>query len=181
VQVYYTKNSIFINKYSLHYIYRPLEGDLYKIGSAKNSKLDVSLKRAFPSAPVTYGGPVEPEEFSILHGFGEVEGSKKICAGVYIGGSDELKDEVRISRFRPENSLFTKGHASWARGQLQQEINKGVWYIASVSASQILRYAGAPGGNTTDDLWADILTCMGGKYAKIAKEHASKGDRRMMP
>lgn len=88
-----------------------MEGDLMKIATEQESKLDLSLKLAFPSAPVSFGGPVMTEEFSILHGFGQVEGSRKLCPGVYIGGSEELMNEVRINRLDPQNALFVKGHA----------------------------------------------------------------------
>lgn len=164
-------------------INRPMQGDLLKIASEQESKLDLSLKLAFTKAPVTYGGPVLSEEFSILHGFGEVEGSRKLCPGVFVGGSEELMNEVRIDRFKPENALFVKGHAAWVPGQLQREISKGVWYTAAVSSDFILRYAGAPctDEDNKEDLWSDILSCMGGKYEKIAEMHAGRGDMRMMP
>jgi hypothetical protein len=209
----------------------PLDGDLLKIATeCQESKLDLSLKLAFPTAPVTYGGPVAAEQYSILHGFGQVEGSQKLCSGVYLGGDDELMNEVRINRLDPRNTLFVKGHAAWVSGQLSREISKGVWYTAAVCKDFILRYAGQPcqsvsgsaetksrrgsgsssasatvGSNSDDpsatsphdasagglnsgpgsgtDLWAEILTCMGGKYADIARTHASGlGDRRrVMP
>jgi putative transcriptional regulator len=88
-----------------------MQGDVMKIASEQESKLDLSLKLAFRSAPVTYGGPVAKEEFSLLHGFGHVEGSRKLCPGVFIGGSEELMNEVRINRFDQRNALFAKGHA----------------------------------------------------------------------
>lgn len=164
-------------------LHRPMEGDLLKVASEQDSKLDLSLKLAFPNAPVTYGGPVLSEEFSILHGFGEVEGSRKLCNGVFVGGSEELMNEVRINRFNPQNALFVKGHAAWVPVQLQREIAKGVWYTAAVSADFILRYANAPvtENDNPDDLWSDILTCMGGEYAEIAKMHGGRGDKRLMP
>jgi len=160
-----------------------MEGNLLKVASEQQSKLDLSLKLAFTKAPVSYGGPVLAEEFSILHGFGEVEGSRKLCPGVYVGGSEELMNEVRIDRFKPEQALFVKGHAAWVPGQLQREISKGVWYTAAASSDLILRYAGAlcTDEDNKDDLWSDILSCMGGDYAKIAEMHAGRGDKRMMP
>jgi len=164
-------------------INRPLDGNLLKIASEQQTNLDLSLKLAFTSSPVTYGGPVLTEEFAVLHGFGHVEGSKKLAPGVFIGGSEELMTEVRIARFDPRHALFIKGHAAWVSGQLEREIQKGVWYIASASSDFLLRYAGAP---TTEedndtDLWADILNCMGDNYAEIARKHSGRGDRRMMP
>jgi len=164
-------------------INRPLDGNLLKIASEQQTNLDLSLKLAFTSSPVTYGGPVLTEEFAVLHGFGHVEGSKKLAPGVFIGGSEELMTEVRIERFDPRHALFIKGHAAWVSGQLEREIQKGVWYIASASSDFLLRYAGAP---TTEedndtDLWADILNCMGENHAEIARKHSGRGDRRMMP
>lgn len=165
------------------FFYSPLEGDLNKISSENPSNLDLSLKLAFTNSPVGYGGPVLTEEYSILHGFGEVEGSKKLASGVFIGGSDELMNEVRINRFNPSNALFVKGHAAWVPGQLEREIGKGVWYQAAASSNLIMRYAGAPihENDNPNDLWSDILTCMGGHYADIAKTHGSRGDKRLMP
>lgn len=162
-------------------INRPMVGDLLKIGSEQQSKLDLSLKLAFRSARVTYGGPVLTDEYSILHGFGEVEGSTKLCPGVYVGGSEELMNEVRINRFDPSKALFVKGHAAWTPKQLQREINKGVWYVAAVSSDFILRYAGAPvtPDDNPHDLWSDILLCIGGKHADIATANKGLGDLRL--
>jgi len=164
-------------------INRPLDGNLLKIASEQQTNLDLSLKLAFTSSPVTYGGPVLTEEFAVLHGFGHVEGSKKLAPGVFIGGSEELMTEVRIARFDPRHALFIKGHAAWVSGQLEREIQKGVWYIASASSDFLLRYAGArtTEEDNTSDLWADILDCMGDNYAEIARKHSGRGDRRMMP
>ena len=78
---------------------RLMEGDLHKIASEHESNLDVSLRIAFTSAHVADGGPEQQEEYSIIHGFGEVEGSTKLCPGIFVGGSVELMNEVRINRF----------------------------------------------------------------------------------
>jgi putative transcriptional regulator len=167
-----------------------MEGDLMKIASEQETKLDLSLKLAFSRSPVTYGGPVLSDEFTVLHGFGEVEGSRKLCPGVFVGGSEDLMDSVRLNQFDPRNALFIKGHASWVPGQLSTEISKGVWYIAAASSHMILRYANPPpkkskDGSTTaakgDNLWSDVLQCMGGKYEQIAKDFAKASDRNRAP
>jgi putative transcriptional regulator len=164
--------------------HRPLEGNVNKVASEQASNLDLSLKLAFQQAPVTYGGPVLTQDFAVLHGFGLVEGSKKLAPGVFIGGSEELMNEVRIHQFDPTKALFVKRHAAWVPGQLDREINKGVWYMAAVAPDLLLRYAGAP---TTEqdnvhDLWSDILTCMGPEFADIAQRFTDqRGDLRMMP
>lgn len=164
-------------------INRPMSESLNGIAAKTQSNLDLSLKLAFNSAPVTYGGPVMAEEYSILHGYGEVEGATKIAPGIFVGGSEELMKEVRKNHMNPDQALFVKGHAAWVPGQLTREVSKGVWYPASVSNDFILRYAGAPTDDRDNkgDLWADILTCMGDHYKTIANLHSSKGDKRILP
>jgi len=164
-------------------INRPLEGNLNKVASETESNVDLSLKLAFNASPVTYGGPVMQEEYSILHGYGEVEGATKIAPGIFVGGSEELMSEVRKHNMRCDHALFVKGHAAWVPNQLTREVSKGVWYPASVSKDFILRYAGAPvnENDNSSDLWADILSCMGGRYKEIAERNSKNGDRRMMP
>ena len=159
---------------------RPLRGDLLKIASHEASKIDLSLKMAFRSASVTYGGPVNCDEYSVLHGYGEVEGSRKVAPGVFVGGSKALMTEVRKNNLDPKDALFVRGHAAWVFDQLSNEISKGVWYVASCSSDFMLRYAGAPISNedNQNDLWADVLTCMGGQYTDIAMRHDGQSDRR---
>lgn len=165
-------------------INRPLSGTLQQIANSSPSNIDTSLKLAFAPCKVSYGGPVMSQDFSILHNFGAVEGSKKVAPGVFVGGSRELMNEVRLRNFRPEDALFVKGHASWQPGQLEKEIKRGVWYVAAVSSDFILDKVG--GGKEEGDLWFDVLRCMGGKYGRIAERFADgkkvpPESKRMMP
>jgi len=164
-------------------INRPFPGTLANVASDTESNINLSLKMAFQKAPVSYGGPVMQDQFSTLHGFGEVMGSKKVCPGVFVGGSSQLMQEVRRQHLHPDQVLFAKGHAAWVPGQLTREIEKGVWYVAAASSDLILRYAGAPTSQDDNpaDLWADVLSCMGDKFETIAVSHSGRGDERMLP
>jgi len=163
-------------------INRPLPGNLLKIASETASHVDLSLKLAFNCATVSYGGPVMQEDYSVLHGYGEVEGSKKVAPGIFVGGSRELMNEVRSNNFDPHEALFIKGHAAWVPSQLSREISKGVWYMASVSPEFILQYAETPKSHYgSTDLWSDILSCMGKEHAEVARRFAGRGDKRLMP
>ena len=99
-----------------------------------------------------------PDEFSVVHSFGEVEGSLKLCNGVYIGGYEELVNEVP-NRCDPRKCLFVKGHASWGPGQLADEIAQGVWHPAAASSDLILRFAGGRVSefDSYNDLWGDLM------------------------
>lgn len=164
-------------------INRPLKGNLQGVAAMQNTTLDLSLRLAFSKAPVTYGGPVNSDQFSILHGFGEVEGARKLAPGIFVGGSEALMNEVRMGRLNPKHALFVKGHAAWVAGQLSREIAKGVWYPVSCSSNLILRYAGGSMTHQghTSDLWSDVMHCLGDEFSSIAKSNAGRGDHRMMP
>ena len=116
--------------------------------------------------------------YTILHGFGEVEGSTKLAPGVFVGGSKELMNEVRMDCFDPNDTLFIKGHQAWEHNQLSQELQNGEWYPVSVSSAFILRHALGE-ANYDGDLWYDIMTCIGGEYSQVADEHAD--NKGMMP
>uniref|UniRef100_A0A6S8S5M8 Transcriptional regulator n=3 Tax=Ditylum brightwellii TaxID=49249 RepID=A0A6S8S5M8_9STRA len=163
-------------------INRPLRGNLFKVAQETTSNVDVSLRLAFNVSPVSYGGPVMPEEYSILHTHGYIKDSVRVAPGIYVGGSRELVDEVRRNELNPSDALFVKGHAAWVAGQLRREISKGVWYTASCSEDFILRYV-KPHDNSIrgEDLWTELLTTMGGHFEDIAWKHSGKGDTRMMP
>merc|ERR1719469_1119707 len=68
---------------------------------------------AFNEASVSYGGPVMEADYSVLHGFGEVEGAKKVAPGVFVGGSRELMNCVEKKNINQADVLFVKGHAAW--------------------------------------------------------------------
>eukprot|EP00586_Coscinodiscus_wailesii_P019078 CAMPEP_0172518374 /NCGR_PEP_ID=MMETSP1066-20121228/290781_1 /TAXON_ID=671091 /ORGANISM="Coscinodiscus wailesii, Strain CCMP2513" /LENGTH=384 /DNA_ID=CAMNT_0013300751 /DNA_START=219 /DNA_END=1373 /DNA_ORIENTATION=- len=164
-------------------INRPYPDKLTKVSQEETSNIDPRLKLAFNKSPVAFGGPIMKEEYTVLHGYGEVDGSKKVAPGIFVGGSQELANEVHRNAFDPSEALFVKGHATWVQSQLSREAAKGVWHVASVSHDFILRYAGAPteDDDNPNDLWSDILTCMGGNYADVAKEYANRGDMRVTP
>lgn len=169
-------------------INRPLEGSLMEICKEPSRTLNLSLKMTFRHSRVSFGGPEYPDEYSVLHSFGEVSGARKICHGVYLGGSQELMNEVRLGRMQDEQALFVKGHVAWPAGQLQQELREGgIWYMVATSPDFILRYAGAkltPQDNP-NNLWADILSCMGGYFKGVAQRYGRMGNsdsgRRWMP
>eukprot|EP00816_Leptocylindrus_hargravesii_P009733 CAMPEP_0196803390 /NCGR_PEP_ID=MMETSP1362-20130617/2779_1 /TAXON_ID=163516 /ORGANISM="Leptocylindrus danicus, Strain CCMP1856" /LENGTH=397 /DNA_ID=CAMNT_0042174939 /DNA_START=146 /DNA_END=1339 /DNA_ORIENTATION=- len=168
-------------------INRPLQGTLAEVSKDNSpefrSHLNKGLKMIFNDARVAYGGPVMPDDYTVLHGWGEVQGSKKVAPGVFVGGSTELAYEACQSKFNPKEALFVKGHEVFAPNQLQHEINSGVWYIASVSSDFILRYANAipKEGDDPNELWYEILMAMDGRFDQIARDYAQRPEQRQKP
>jgi putative transcriptional regulator len=160
-----------------------MDHDLFHIAyGEEETALDTAVKLTFGSSRVSFGGPSSTNEYKLIHGYGEVYGSTKLCPGVYVGGEDELMDELYNSRFDASNALFVKGHTAWEPDQLQEELSSGSWYMTAASSDFILRYAGAKitAEDNPVDLWSDILSCMGGRYADILKTYRGHGDCRMM-
>ena len=161
-------------------INRPLECTLAEISSNNSPELrgdlNNGLKSIFDDARVAYGGPVMPDDYTILHSWGEVDGSKKVSPGVFVGGSTELAYEASRRKFDPREALFIKGHEVFAPKQLQHEIDNGVWYIASASSDFILRFAkeGLEEGYNPNDMWYEILLAMGGQFAQIAWDYDAR-------
>jgi putative transcriptional regulator len=153
-------------------------------GKHNNRKFESNVELAFHDAPVSFGGPLESLEFSLVHSFGRVDNSVELVPGIYVGGSEALANEVLNNQFQTDQALFCKGHAAWVPGRLEHEISKGVWYTAATSPDLIFRYATSNVSNRSydsTDLWGDILSIMGDKYANKAQAYARQGDVRAMP
>jgi putative transcriptional regulator len=153
-------------------INRPLDGTLKD--AAKGSNVAKPIQSTFASSTVSYGGPVKEEDLAILHSNPFAEGSREIVPGVFVGGSEGLRKLVCHQEFHPTKALFARGRAEWIPGQLDREIDRGVWRVASASPSLILRHASAKSSTdvaahgTESGLWNDVLQCMGGKYSNIS-------------
>eukprot|EP00540_Astrosyne_radiata_P010259 CAMPEP_0116841590 /NCGR_PEP_ID=MMETSP0418-20121206/11022_1 /TAXON_ID=1158023 /ORGANISM="Astrosyne radiata, Strain 13vi08-1A" /LENGTH=428 /DNA_ID=CAMNT_0004472059 /DNA_START=399 /DNA_END=1685 /DNA_ORIENTATION=+ len=155
-------------------INRPLQLNLRGlVAHQKSVKLEISTKMTFGDSPVANGGPIHTDVMNVLHTNNRIGGAKKLLNGVYVGGEAELLDEVRMGNLDPRNVLFVRGHAQWTPGQLNRELEKKVWYPASVSKDFILRYARDGQSNSpSKNLWAEIMTELGGEYAELAQDYA---------
>lgn len=121
---------------------------------------------AFEDAPVYFGGDVGSFVTS-LHPYGQLPGAKKVIDGVYWGGDFEVAgDMVRAGAAHADDFRFFLRGCGWAPGQLQSEIDRGVWYAAATSANLINKHC----INLSRPLWAEILDTLGGGYAEIAEE-----------
>lgn len=90
------------------------------------------------SEPVFGGGPVATDTFAVLvAGDAPEEGTRRILDGVHLGASRETLERL-LSRKKSRKSLrLYMGHAGWAPGQLDWEIDRGSWHVRPADRSAV--------------------------------------------
>lgn len=127
------------------------------------TNLDRSTQLAFWYAPVYDGGSIG-NHYTTLHGFGHVNGSFTVVPGVFCGGSTAFMEGGMMPEL-----VFIRGKVAWTRRQINRQLRRNQWHIVAVSSELLLQ--GTDRQMTRRNLWSDVLVCMGGKYADIAKKH----------
>lgn len=138
------------------------------VGLIINRPLDVLIHEAVPDFPpfdarIFWGGPVGTDSLQFLHSVPDlIDGGTEICEGVFWGGNFErvayLADTLQISS---KDIHFYIGYSGWGDKQLEDEIKDNSWIITQGVKSTIF-------SNSSDTLWRNTLTTMGGIYAKMA-------------
>lgn len=114
-------------------------------------------------SPLFLGGPVQPNTLHILHRIGtRIYGSKEIQNQTFWGGKlEEIAHLIDTEEATPKDVRFFVGYSGWGEGQLDDEIEKGGWIIATLDDSIIF---------DTDplDMWRSCMRKMGGEFALIS-------------
>jgi putative transcriptional regulator len=87
---------------------------------------------------VYFGGPVEFRAvWFLFRAPSAPKGAFRVCAGVYVSSSRDLLLKL-LDRKKPMQGLrIFLGHAGWAPGQLQAEIEGGAWAPRPADAKSI--------------------------------------------
>jgi putative transcriptional regulator len=84
-----------------------------------------------PSARVLLGGPVQTEGGLVIHAEGNnAEDSRAITESIFVCSSHDALS--RLFERPAARALFLLGHAGWGEGQLEREVEAGVWIPAAV-------------------------------------------------
>lgn len=116
------------------------------VGIIINRPMPLSVARLFPQlkrlahvqARVYYGGPVEfGRAWYLFRAKAAPAGAVQVCEGVYVSAERKLLLEL-LDRRQPMRGLrIFLGHAGWAPGQLQAEIEGGAWKPRRADADSI--------------------------------------------
>jgi putative transcriptional regulator len=79
---------------------------------------------------VHWGGPVQPSSATVLHSADLATPPGAVVNDRYGVTINAEILEAMASGKGPEHSLLTMGHAGWAKGQLERELEIGGWVVA---------------------------------------------------
>ena len=95
-----------------------------------------------------------------------VGGREGDAGGVYLGGDTKRLASLLGSAAAPRRQLrLFAGEAAWHGGQLEAELARGEWLLASAAPDWVLGAAAhAPG----DCMWQRAMRALGGEHAAMA-------------
>ena len=114
----------------------PVGGDQHA-GFIVNRATNVTVGQLFPedgpsqkiADPVYVGGPLSPQVLFALVERKQSPGDRsfEVMPGLYAAADEATVD--RIIRTESDHARFVAGLVMWRRGELQAEIERGVWYV----------------------------------------------------
>jgi putative transcriptional regulator len=136
---------------------RPVEGGGH-VGFILNKPTTMSLGELFPehepskkvADPLFLGGTVD---INLVFALVERHGAKKdnairIAPDLFLAYENKAID--RIIETEAEHARFFLGIVVWRPGQLENELDRGLWYVEEPHAKLVLR-------RKTDDLWEELV------------------------
>lgn len=116
------------------------------VGIIVNRPMPLTVARLFPDAKrlaqvtdnVYFGGPVEfPDVWYLFRAKTAPASAIQVCDGVYVSSDQKFLLKL-LDRQKPMEGLrIYLGHAGWAPGQLQAEIEGGAWLPQQANADSI--------------------------------------------
>ncbi len=132
-------------------------GSRATVGVIVNKAFDLSLDKVFPDFRqatqhrLHYGGPVSQGQIVFLARAAIPPKDALVLADQLYISSDGNSLRRLIETSTPPNRLRVfDGFASWAPGQLEEEIDRGDWYLLPVDADAVF-------GEPLADLWQKLL------------------------
>lgn len=115
------------------------------MGVILNKPLDRTLASVFGDNekllpykdPLFFGGPVKRDEVAFLFRAPATPRSLEVLDGIHLSADPELLREL-LERDKPLEGLRVyAGHAGWAPGQLEAEIERGGWHVMPAEARHV--------------------------------------------
>ncbi|MDP8943683.1 MAG: YqgE/AlgH family protein [Actinomycetota bacterium] len=143
-------------------------GDEGAMGLVLNRRSLVPVAKAAPELaglvdplePVHVGGPVAPDGLIVLAEFEDPSDAALIVSGDFglVGAEEEHGAMTGVTR----RARVFAGHAGWAPGQLDAELEADGWIVERPEPDEIL-------SEEPESLWGAVLDRKGGQYALLAR------------
>ena len=152
-------------------IYLVTHNDAGSLGLVVNRPSEILLADAVSGVeddagddhPIYYGGPVKHDMITMLiRSERENPLVRQVAGDVFFSHDRRVLDRL-LAEQKPVNALrFYMGHAGWIAGQLQQEIERGEWYVVETSPAAIFSTRPA-------SLWNRLIEKLdpGGLYVEL--------------
>lgn len=120
---------------------------------------------AAAQAPLYLGGPVALDSLLAVHDDEGIPGAMRVVDGVATSAVAEVLNRVERGQMSTDRCSFFCGYSGWSPGQLQEEVDGGVWY-ACASCTELVM-----GGerNASEGMVKKLLRLMGGRYTEIGE------------
>ncbi len=107
------------------------------------------------------GGSMQQNQLMLIHASKKHrDQTLKITDGVYLGGDFAFLQD--LIRSEPDSEvLICFGYTGWNSGELEKQLEGGLWYVHPASKSLIF-------DTHPEKLWKETLTSMGGIYKNIS-------------
>lgn len=137
-------------------------------GFVLNKYVDIALSD-FEGIPefdtrISMGGPVSTKNLYYIHTLGDkLPGSIQVVDNLYAGGDFEILKELIASNQIAHNQIrFFLGYSGWVEKQLEGELKNNSWLVADIKSIDDVMDV------EYDNIWADYMQAMGGKYKAFA-------------
>ena len=116
------------------------------MGVIVNRRTEITVAKALPGVkdlkggdrPMYFGGPVHPQGVvAVFRAAKAPKNSVEVLEGLYLTSSREVLVELLAREHAADELRLFAGHASWAPGQLENEIARGSWHLANADARTI--------------------------------------------
>ncbi len=136
-------------------------------GLVLNRVLDLHMEDVlegfgFPSPPLAYGGPVQPETLHFLHRRPDLlPDAQRLADSLYWGGDFEaLRAHFEAGRAAARDFRFYLGYAGWTGGQLASELAGDDWVLTPALAADVFDTA-------PQELWRQVMQRLGPPHAYL--------------
>jgi len=137
---------------------RPTQWELNEVSSA--------IDECFGEQRLYFGGDVGAGTVLVIHGDGDVDGAREVTTGVYLGGYDSVVERVSDGSSKPQDYKFFSKCCGWGAGQLDREVEAGVWHPVSAARPLLLKQC----LQLPKPLWREVMELCGGDLADEAKD-----------